>query len=149
MKFDYGSYGYIALRDLEDARNSVSTMPRLSVLASHGAVEKILKQYARVQGIDSEHPEIMKSHKPATMVSKLGLPALIDERPALFEFGDLYYDTRYPSNDFFEATVEDSRRILATAERVVQIVLDALVTSPEDMGDVELPRSTINRMKLD
>lgn len=27
MKFDYGSYGYIALRDLEDARNSVSTMP--------------------------------------------------------------------------------------------------------------------------
>ena len=122
MNFSYGSYGYIAESDLEEARYN-RERPKPCVYYSHQACEKILKQYIQMYFRSEDISGFLHSHKVKKLAVKTGIRELMNYRSALSDMQDYYFDGRYPSDDYVEPTVEDAYRILNVAENVMSFVI--------------------------
>lgn len=123
MEFNYGSYGYIACRDLQKAKAMVNTFPDGSVTYSQQAAEKILKHWIN-ETIHSEEVEsLLKSHKLVRLLSYTTTELLSRYRGDLSELTSYYFDSRYPGINYTEPSLEDATHFYQCVERLTDDVI--------------------------
>lgn len=122
-EFKYGSYGYIAKKDLDRAHIYLKINdPSLSALCAQQAVEKILKQYIVVKGLDKSNKDLLKSHDARRLATVCQLSDLEPLINSLRDFDSIYPDTCYPSKSYYEVSVTEAQHLAALAESVFKIV---------------------------
>lgn len=151
MTFDYGTYGYIAMKDLKAAEMNVEMCPHISAQCSHAAVEKMLKHLILVYKEDSsERREMLKKHKPRVLIRYLNIDLLNSFTSQLAEFDTFYYETRYPGEEYYDVTVEQARDMLSIAHN---LCADAITFLGQPQCNYEPQRhkyvTGINKLKLD
>lgn len=151
MEFDYGTYGYIAMKDLKAAEINVEMCPHISAQCSHAAVEKMLKHLITVYKEDSpERREMLKKHKPRVLVRYLNIDLLENFVAQLAEFDTFYYETRYPGEEYYDVTVAQAGDMLGIAIAVCEAAVKNL-EQPCCSYDPHRGKysATINKIKLD
>ena len=108
-KFHYGSYGYVAILDFNTAEKFASIEPRVSIQYMYEAVEKILKQY---------NPNA--SGKLLTLSSNI--PSLKKYQRTLALLTDFYFSSKYPSSEYIEPTLEDSKELIQDVKQIFKII---------------------------
>lgn len=151
MEFDYGTYGYIAMKDLKAAEVNVEMCPHISAQCSHAAVEKMLNHLITVYKEDSpERREMLKKHKPRVLVRYLNIDLLENFVAQLAEFDTFYYETRYPGEEYYDVTVAQARDMfgiaIAVCEAAVKILEQPRCSYDPHRGKYS---ATINKIKLD
>lgn len=127
MKFEYGSYGYIAMKDLKAAELNLEMCPHISAQCSHAAVEKMLKHLIVIYKEDSlERREMLKKHKPKVLSRYLAIPDLKKFISQLSDFDSFYYETRYPGEEYYDVTEDQAQEMLDIAEGLCTTVVNLL-----------------------
>lgn len=127
MDFKYGSYGYIAQKDLNRAYKSLDmNEPSLSALCAQQAVEKILKHYIAVKSLDRSDKDLLKSHNNRRLATACKLDDLGPLINGLKDFDSVYFDTRYPGESYYEVDAVNARKLLDLTRAVFEVVVDNL-----------------------
>lgn len=123
MEYAHGTYGAIAHRDLNDAKDLCGTHPHLSVFSSQQACEKILKQYIQLKlPKDDAQSDLLHSHKLRRLAYAAELPNQQKFTPALLLLQEYYFDGRYPGTDYVEPDAEIARDLYEKACEIVELV---------------------------
>ena len=123
--FEFGSYGYIALKDLKTA----TTLYRAGdwnpcMLYCQQCIEKILKQYIQCN-VSSVDRTLLSSHKLLRLANATGISQLCIYRDKLSTITYGYFDGRYPGIDYTDYTEEEALSALQVARDIVDIVAKA------------------------
>lgn len=151
MTFEYGTYGYIAMKDLRAAKMNLEMCPHISAQCSHAAVEKMLKHLIVTYKPDSvERREMLKKHKLKVLSRYLKIAALSKYISRLSEFDSFYYDTRYPGEDYYDVTEEQAKEMLDVAVSLCSTAMNVLEQpncslNTEKSGHAQ----TVKQMKLE
>lgn len=120
--FDRGTYGSIAVDDLDNAHIMLNNQKyNASVVYSQQAIEKILKQY--IQQFGKGQADDLKSHKLLKLLKLTELQELQKFRGDVSEITDCYFDARYPGIDYTQYTKDDADRFLSVASDIVLLVI--------------------------
>lgn len=122
MDFAYGSYGYIACRDLQKAHAMLELFPDGSVTYSQQAVEKILKHWINETMHTEEVESLLKSHKLVRLLACTTPELLSQYRGDLSELTAYYFDSRYPGINYTEASLEDATHFYQCAKQLIDDV---------------------------
>ena len=123
--YKFGSYGYIACKDLNTARHLYDAQDWDNcVVHLQQAAEKILKQYINTTYFADDVSTVMKAHKLIRLSAKLTsiYPSIESMRGELAELSDAYFDTRYPSAEYVEYSREDATRFMDCVIRLFEIL---------------------------
>lgn len=121
--FKYGSYGYIAQKDLNRAYKSLDmNESSLSALCAQQAVEKILKHYIIVKGLDKSDKDLLKSHNVRRLATACKLDSLELLINCLGDFDSVYHNTCYPSKLYYEVSVTEAQYLITLVESVFKAV---------------------------
>lgn len=128
MKFPYGSYGYIATRDLDKANKSINFDHEMSALSSQQSIEKICKAFISELNIGDEVERInlLKSNILIKLIRFTEIPTLLEFVKEFREFNWIYFDTLYPGERYYEFEYNDSVLLLELANKVYEIVCTEL-----------------------
>lgn len=145
MKFKHNTYGYIATKELNVATRLISTEYEVSAGYSQQVVEKICKEYiSRFEiGGEDERKIILKSHNMLSLLKFTEIKELASLTFSIREFNKLYYDTRYPGENFYEVEYEDSVVLLDLAKKIYIIVCSAIEQKKDQLCTIE-PEDIIN-----
>lgn len=136
MSYKYGSYGYIAHKDLRDAKllYSVGSYDACAVHAEQ-AVEKLLKEVINTDLSITADPSILKTHKIRKLIKVLATkyPELAKYSYLGARLSDVYFDTRYPGIDYEECDQQEAKELLSGAEEVFAII-EGSVTAVKPMS---------------
>lgn len=135
MNFPVGSYGYIAVNDLETANDLLSLKRYNSpVVHTQQCIEKILKHYIKTtMKVCNDDESVMRSHKLVRLVKASGIPELLDRMGDIGMITDCYFDARYPGVDYTEYTADDALRYFNLAVFVFDTVCKYLEKTPKRM----------------
>lgn len=126
MEFAYGSYGYIACRDLQKAKAMLTTFPDGSVTFSQQATEKILKHWINETMHTEEVESLLKSHKLVRLLSCTTPELLARYRGELSELTSYYLDSRYPGINYTEASEEEAKRFYDCAKQLIEDIIQLM-----------------------
>lgn len=131
-KFKYGTYGYIAYKDLHRAQKNFE-MGEYCVTGFYAqqCLEKIAKQYISEKIIGEDTSHYMKSHRLKKLYSRIPLARTIDNIEAVYSLTDCYFDNRYPGEDYFELKKEPASRYLKSTIQIFYEVSDMLFGDSE------------------
>lgn len=135
MEFNYGSYGYIAKKDLDAAVSFITINCNASVQYSQQALEKLLKEYITQRYFNSDVKELLKSHKLKLLYTKAGLLELSKYECELQTLSDYYFDGRYPGINYKEPTKEEALKLLKAVENSFEIIYNKLRNPSEEMDE--------------
>lgn len=125
QQYKYVSYGYIALRDLMSAKKSVQALPSVSGCYSQQAVEKMIKHYLK-EVLASDSEDAMGTHKISKLIRASGLKFPDDIGSTLRDLTDVYLDTRYPGDEYWELDTATALQYYNAAEKAV-VLIDARI----------------------
>lgn len=121
-KYKFGSYGYIAMKNLKSAERNLEIDADVVVYNSQQAVEKILKEYIKATYFNADIESILHTHKLHLLVKKSGIDELSDFKSDIADLSNYYFDGRYPGIGYEEVTQEDALRLFNAAKQMVAIV---------------------------
>ncbi len=123
LQYKYGTYGYIAKRDLENAVKCLkSEMPNLAIFSAQQAMEKLLKHYLSETYVGIDKTDIMRSHKLSLLANKTGISGLKQYRDCLNTISNYYFDGRYPGSDYEEVSAEEAAELVGIAQDLFVLV---------------------------
>lgn len=138
MKYGYGSYGDIPLKDLESARAALGGATRLAMWGAQQAAEKMLKQAVlSLLPLGEERRHLLRSHSTKLIASRLSIPGLGEYVQALRDLDELYINTWYPGEDYFEVTEKEAEEYFSKAEAIVYLVGDYLSSRKTEPPNIE------------
>lgn len=139
-KFKYGSYGYIAVLDINDAEDLANIKPRIAVQYLQQAVEKILKHYLTLIYTSDDKDDVIRSHKSTLLSKKSGLIELKKYYGTMALLSQYYFDNRYPGIDYEEPTSEDVNSFLKDVSEIFKIVISAIDGYEPSKSFIEIPK---------
>lgn len=118
MEFKYGTYGYIAKKDLARSKTAITLRDtNMCSFYCQQCLEKIGVQYVLLS-MGREQTTLTKfSHKLKTIYAKIDLDDIEGSAEALLAITDCYYDTRYPEA-YFTLGCLDAEKYLAVTEEI-------------------------------
>ena len=145
MEFKFGSYGYIASKNLKESQRVMSIAPSTAAESALAASEKILKHCVVTLCPHSvERDRILRSHKPKSIANFLNDIRFKDIRSELLEINDLYFEIRYPGDEYHDITVEEAARIFECCKAVFDICVEILQTTKASKSS-----SSVDKIYLD
>ena len=123
--FSQGSYGYIAEKDLATAKKILDLSPQHSAFLSQQSVEKILKQALQETGISAY--DLFKTHTLKKLARNLHEFNLDNFLVDLTDLTDVYFNTRYPGEEYWEIDLTKSKKLLSVAIDINSIVIKKLI----------------------
>ena len=128
--FDFGTYGYIAEKDLKCAEKNLSIGEYNAVgVYSQQALEKIAKHYIQRKFIVEDIAELMRSRKLRKLYSRIkSYVDIKNEMEVIYALTDCYFDTRYPSENYFELDSKSAERYLESAKLIFERVREKILT---------------------
>lgn len=121
-KYKFGSYGYIAMKNLKSAERNLEIDADVVVYNSQQAVEKILKEYIKATYFSADIESLLHTHKLHLLVKKSGIDKLSGFKSDIADLSNYYFDGRYPGIGYEEVTQEDALRLFNAAKQMVAIV---------------------------
>lgn len=142
MRFEYGSFGHIAEKDLIRATKTYQ-IGEFSVCGFYcqQCLEKIGKQYLQRALLGSLETLDLKTHRLKKIYSKIDLADIDDALVTLYALTDCYFDSRYPGEDYFELDEQSAWKYLNATRRIFEKVCNQIEVV---CGQVEL---TTNEFK--
>lgn len=129
MEFNFGSYGYIAKRNLKSAERNLGLDADLVIYSSQQAVEKMLKQYVQLHYFAEDAESVLHTHKLYILMRKSGIKELQEFKSVFDDLSRYYFDGRYPGLGYEEPTMEEAERLFHLAEEAVSLVEDKIEQS--------------------
>lgn len=134
MDFKYGTYGYIAMKDKKAAFDNITLNPNVSASSSQQAFEKILKHYIKEIVKPDDH-DIYQSHNLNRLVNNSKITELNSRYKDIKLLRDIYYDTRYPGEDYWDVDSQAAEILYNISAELIQIVMDQLNCLHEINGE--------------
>lgn len=125
MKYKYGSYGYISKKDLQSALNNLNTDYGVSALYSQQSVEKICKEMILRLNIKEgtrERDDALHSHKITLILKFINNSKLNQFLKEIKDFNDVYFNTRYPGEEFYEVDYLEAKELFELSSRFIKVV---------------------------
>lgn len=135
MIYKYGSYGYIAHKDL--ARANIALASESYEMAGQycqQCLEKIFKEYIQENSIGEDLSGVLKSHNLRKLANQASIESIKPYSAILAKISGYYYETRYPGVDYCELDQEDAVEAVQTTKEIVNII-DSLMKPKEDEQD--------------
>lgn len=91
-QYDFGSYGYIAKKNLRSAERTLGIDADVVVYNSQQAVEKILKEYLKLTYFKPDVKELLHVHSLHTLVRRSGITELSKFKADIADLSSYYFD---------------------------------------------------------
>lgn len=147
-EFKYGSYGYIAETSLAEGKSALTAgIFGLAGQASQHAAECILKQYLK-ECLPEQDNSLLKSHSLRRLIAACPELKPLVSTYGFLELQSLYFDTRYPGDDFWELDERSATAVFASAESLftaVKAMILAARSESDKRCNTELNRLDLNK----
>lgn len=117
--FEYGSYGYIAQKDMEVATDNILNHPNTAAVYAQQAVEKMLKQYL-IEVLHNYNENLLKTHNLRVLSRASGIDSL--DVTILWDLSDAYKFTTYPNHEYSELSIDESRKLCEGASAIIVLI---------------------------
>ena len=131
MQFEYGSYGFIAQRDIQKAERLVYSDPDMALFLMQQALEKIMKQVITLFYEGNRRTDLLKTHNLKFLAAHSGVPDWKKYRDFLTYLSDFYFEGRYPGIDFDIPEPEEAENALPKAKELFSITVAFLDNNKE------------------
>ena len=121
-QYAFGSYGYIAKKNLNSAERILGIDADIVLYCSHQAVEKILKENLQRTYFQPDVLKLLQTHKLYVLVRKSRIAELSSFSVAIAGLDNYYVDGRYPGVGYADATNEEAKRHFLSAKQIVAIL---------------------------
>ena len=136
MQFEYGSYGFIAQRDIEKAERLALSEPDTALFLMQQALEKMMKHIITLFYEGNRYVNLLKTRNLKFLASHSGIPGWEKYREFLSYLSDFYFEGRYPGIDFDIPSEKEAEDALPKAKEFFAMALEALERKEADKDTV-------------
>lgn len=136
IKFKYGSYGDIALQNLNEAKGSFNAgLYKGTGFWSQQAVELILKEYINTKESNPSN-ELLHSHSISKFTRAYKELSHLKSISGFSDLANIYFNTRYPGDEYWVLDRESAEEVLGFAIKVVDeiCVMIESIRNEKDRG---------------